>query len=83
MSQCNHSMGASLKVRPVYSFERHHWLHHREFFFNYGSSMLWDILLGTTYEAHETRRQARGLVGGDLARETQARQQRAVFESTR
>ena len=31
-------------------FERHHYEHHTKFNYNYGSSQLWDVLCGTTYE---------------------------------
>ena len=45
----------ALTVYPIpahigyWPFERHHWDHHTKFNYNYGSSMLWDELLGTTF----------------------------------
>ena len=46
----------SLIIYPVpahigyWPFEKHHWEHHTEFNYNYGSSMLWDVVLGTCYQ---------------------------------
>ena len=61
-------------------FERHHWLHHKEFNYNYGSSQLFDELCGTTFEAYEARRkQGVGkLTSADKARALGAREQREL-----
>jgi len=37
-------------------FERHHYDHHTKFNYNYGSSQLWDVLCGTTYEDYSASR---------------------------
>ena len=39
----------------IWPFERHHWLHHTEFNYNYGSSQLFDELCGTTFGAYAAR----------------------------
>jgi len=49
------TLRVSLIIYPIpahigyWPFEKHHWEHHTQFNYNYGSSMLYDLLLGTTF----------------------------------
>jgi sterol desaturase/sphingolipid hydroxylase (fatty acid hydroxylase superfamily) len=46
-------------------FERHHYDHHTKFNYNYGSSQLWDVVCGTTYEDFSSRK---GVTVSDAAK---------------
>ena len=54
-------IGLNLIIYPlpghigIEPFDLHHWTHHNEFNYNYGSSELYDILFGTTYEGYMKR----------------------------
>jgi len=57
----------SLIIYPVpahigyWPFEKHHWEHHTEFNYNYGSSMLWDVVLGTCYQPARDKQTKQGI----------------------
>ena len=53
--------------------DRHHWDHHQKFNYNYGSSLLWDTLLGTCAPAPGAR-----LTRAGERRAAEARKQRAL-----
>ena len=53
--------------------DRHHWDHHTRFNWNFGSSMLWDVLLGTA-----APKRGASLSAAAAARAAEARNQRAL-----
>lgn len=81
---CN-LMGIFLVTYPIpahvgiWPFDRHHWQHHAEFNYNYGSSQLFDELFGTTYDAFVSRK-ASGHTAADAARQAAAEEQRKLAE---
>jgi sterol desaturase/sphingolipid hydroxylase (fatty acid hydroxylase superfamily) len=76
-----HALSVGLIVYPIpahigyWPFERHHWEHHTKFNYNYGSSVLWDVLLGTTFEAYSAERAAR-MTASEKARAAEGKRQR-------
>ena len=76
------SLSDGLVVYPIpahiglWPFERHHWQHHAEFNYNYGSSQLFDELLGTTFEAYVQRKKSYASTKDDNARQIEAQRQR-------
>jgi len=67
----------------LWPFERHHFQHHVEFNYNYGSSELFDVLFGTTYAAFAKKRGKGGkaLSERDKARAAEASRQRELANS--
>jgi len=89
------ALSVALVVYPIPShlalwpFERHHWQHHTEFNYNYGSSQLFDELCGTTFGAYAARvaakkaggkgaEQGRGVAAADRRRAAEAARQRKL-----
>jgi len=75
----------SLLIYPIpahigyWPFEKHHWEHHTQFNYNYGSSMLWDVVCGTTYEEFSHLRQRSNAQNlGQKARAAAAKQQQEL-----
>jgi len=72
---------AALAIAPlpghmaVWPFETHHPQHHAEFNYNYGSSPLWDEIMGTTYNEYTERKHKSS---SDKARAAEAGRQRKV-----
>ena len=80
-------LSVSLVIYPIPShigyapFERHHWQHHTEFNYNYGSSQLFDVLFGTTFEAYQSRKASSStgrITALDQSRQAEAKRQREL-----
>merc|ERR1712232_669571 len=59
----------------LWPFEKHHFKHHREFNYNYGSSMLFDVVFGTDFEAYQKRKLAGRQNAADEKRAREAARQ--------
>jgi sterol desaturase/sphingolipid hydroxylase (fatty acid hydroxylase superfamily) len=57
-------------------FEKHHWLHHTEFNYNYGSSQLWDVLFGTSFEQFQENKLLKKASKEDEKRQVEAQRQK-------
>lgn len=62
----------------LWPFEKHHFKHHREFNYNYGSSVLFDVLFGTDFEAYEKRKFAGRQSASDERRAKEAAHQAKI-----
>jgi len=73
-------MSHTLVIHPlpghigVWPFEMHHWLHHTEFNYNYGSSQLFDFLFETDYLSITGKKEASN---SDKDRQAEAQTQRS------
>eukprot|EP00746_Dinoflagellata_sp_MGD_P112708 gnl/MRDRNA2_/MRDRNA2_49850_c0_seq1.p1 gnl/MRDRNA2_/MRDRNA2_49850_c0~~gnl/MRDRNA2_/MRDRNA2_49850_c0_seq1.p1 ORF type:complete len:304 (-),score=36.20 gnl/MRDRNA2_/MRDRNA2_49850_c0_seq1:13-924(-) len=62
----------------LWPFEKHHFKHHREFNYNYGSSVLFDVFFGTDFEAYQKRKLAGRQSAADERRAKEAAHQAKI-----